>query len=177
MHCGIAYGPGRWHDWGGAEVEDVLRDLVVRDELRAEVEGRHLQVVVDDVESRRVDPREIELEGPLRPFERAALLLERAPLAIGGRLDALERAASGIEHDLDGRAAGEGLPQAAGERGLRARKLEDLLPLVEPRFDRALAARLADVGDGEDSGLPGGSHRDSFLGSVTPPTPGRRPPS
>ena len=177
MQCGIAYGPGRWHDCARTEVEDVLRDLVGRDDLRAEPERRNLQVVIDDVERRRVDPREVDLEGSLRVVDKDARLLELAELTLREGLDARDHAAARVERCLDGRAAVERLAQAVGQRGLRARKLEDLLPLVETRLDPALTAGRADVRDGQDPGLLGGSHLDSSLGAIaeTEPRATRRP--
>jgi hypothetical protein len=63
------------------------------------------QVVVDDVERRGIDPRDVEPHRLLRVHERDAELLELAELALGRLRDVLDNSSAGIEHRLDRRPA------------------------------------------------------------------------
>src|SRR5205823_3641068 len=83
-----------------AEVEDRLRRAVARDDPAAEAERRPVQVVVDDVERRRVELRDLDAHDPVRVLERDLPLLELPELARARRRDLLDDALARAETHL-----------------------------------------------------------------------------
>ena len=177
MQCEIAVRPGQVARLRRAEVEDRPSRPCSSGSSRAELEGRDLQVVVDDVERRRVDPREVDLERPLRRVEQDALLLELVQLALRERLDSLDNVPRrGLSTALTGVPRSTASRRPSGEPGFRARQGKDLLPLVEEQLDGPLLARRADGRDRQDPVSLVGRIPDSFLGSLVSLRLTARPP-